>query len=423
MTVKNKVFNYLIIGCGLLGILFLLPQCQSNPFPLKEGIWRATLDRKDGQQVVFNFEVQDSLNQPVIYVFNANDRMRVDSITFYGEDSVYIHMPFFGSHFNAKINKKGNLQGVWTKNYGKSVAQMPFKAVAGDSTRLPAYSPATQNVSGSWEVSFERRNGTVSKAIGEFKQEGSRVTGTFLTPTGDYRYLQGVVSGDSLRISGFDGCHALLFTALVEKDQLKEGNIYSINSPAGSWYAKKKDYDSLPAAYAVNTLQPGQVKLNLNLRDMKTGKMVSLEDSTYQNKVVIISILGSWCPNCMDETPFLTNYYNKNRQRGIEVLGIDFERTADYEKSRQALQSFFRHFDINYPILFSGVASSDPKLTEKVFPGLPDPIRAFPTTIFIDKAGFVRKIHKGFNGPATGKYYTEFKKEFNTIVDNLLAEG
>ena len=86
------------------------------------------------------------------------------------------------------------------------------------------------------------------------------------------------------------------------------------------------------------------------------------------------------------------------------------------------LQSFFDHFDISYPVLFSGVAASDANLTQKVFPDLPEKINAFPTTIFVDKQGYVRKIHSGINGPATGKYYDQFKEEFKDIVNGLLAE-
>jgi len=49
-------------------------------------------------------------------------------------------------------------------------------------------------------------------------------------------------------------------------------------------------------------------------------------------------------------------------------------------------------------------------------------ISAFPTSIFIDKKGKIRKIDSGFNGPATGEYYTKFKKEFEQFVEKLLAE-
>lgn len=410
-------------GLFLCGVLFLSAGCGPDLPALKEGIWRATLDREDGQQVVFNFEVTDSSGRQVIDIFNANERMRVDSIAF-SHDSVYIQMPFFDSHFSARINGDGSLQGVWTKNYGTRLATMPFRAFPNDSLRLPAYLPAGHNISGSWAASFPRRNGDTLKAIGLFDQQGSRVTGTFLTPTGDYRYLQGVISGDTLKLSGFDGAHALLFTALVDSaaSALSDGKIYSVNSKAQSWLAEKKDYDSLPAAYAVNTIKPGTVKLGFSLEDLETGKKVSLQDSLYRDKVVVIQILGSWCPNCMDEAPFLSEYYDENHQRGVEIVGVAFERTADREKSKQALQPFLEHFDVKYPVLLSGVALSDPDLTKKVFPHLPEPIQAFPTTIFIDRSGYVRKIHKGFNGPATGKYYTEFKEEFNAIVDGLLAE-
>lgn len=74
---------------------------------------------------------------------------------------------------------------------------------------------------------------------------------------------------------------------------------------------------------------------------------------------------------------------------------------------------------IPYEILFagkSGVASAS-----KALPAI-NGIEAFPTTIFIDKKGAVRKVHTGFNGPATGKFYDEFKVEFNQLVDSLLAE-
>ena len=36
-------------------------------------------------------------------------------------------------------------------------------------------------------------------------------------------------------------------------------------------------------------------------------------------------------------------------------------------------------------------------------------VLSYPTSIFIDKTGKVRKIHTGFNGPATGEKFTEFK--------------
>ena len=49
-------------------------------------------------------------------------------------------------------------------------------------------------------------------------------------------------------------------------------------------------------------------------------------------------------------------------------------------------------------------------------------LNSYPTSIFIDKKGNVRKIHTGFNGPATGDKYSEFIVEFESFVVELLSE-
>ena len=41
--------------------------------------------------------------------------------------------------------------------------------------------------------------------------------------------------------------------------------------------------------------------------------------------------------------------------------------------------------------------------------------------LLINKEKF-RKIHTGFNGPATGAKYQEFQKEFNQFIEQLTQE-
>jgi len=59
--------------------------------------------------------------------------------------------------------------------------------------------------------------------------------------------------------------------------------------------------------------------------------------------------------------------------------------------------------------------------TAKALPEV-EKVSSYPTTIFIDKKGKVRKIYTGYNGPATGLFYEEFKQDFNALMDQLLAE-
>src|SRR5699024_2280881 len=216
--------------------------------------------------------------------------------------------------------------------------------------------------SGNWNTEFP--NGELDlKAIGAFTQKNEKVTGTFLTPAGDFRYLEGVVSGDTLKLSGFDGGHASLWTALIQDSLLTQGRFYSINEEPIAWESVKSKSDELPPSYAMNTIPQGTVKADLSFKDMRTGQPVSLQDDQYKNKVVIVDFLGSWCPNCYDETNFLIDYYKKNRQRGVEIIGLDFERYADFEKSLNLMKnSFFKRFDIPYPVLYSGVSSTDRRL-------------------------------------------------------------
>lgn len=402
--------------------LFLFSQCSSKKSTeLKNGIWRAELQREDGNNIVFNFNVKDSLGRKTIQVFNADESLTVDSIII-REDSVFIQMPFFGSHFEAKLHQGNELTGQWIIDYGSRKERMPFQALQGDSVRFSVDSDSHHDISGSWETVFGSGENETN-AIGLFEQDGNIVTGTFLTPTGDYRYLQGVISGDSLRISGFDGCHAILFTAKIdENDRITDGKVFSINREPRSWHAERKEFDSLPDTYATKNIPQGSVKADFTLKDMRTLEDISIQDEKFKGKVVVVQILGSWCPNCMDETPFMIDYYNKNKHKGFEVIGVDYERTDDFDKSKKALNSFFNRFEINYPVLFSGVASSDPERTEKVFPNLPVKISAFPSSIFIDREGFIRKVHSGFSGPATGKYHEQYKEEFHGIVEALLSE-
>jgi thiol-disulfide isomerase/thioredoxin len=256
-----------------------------------------------------------------------------------------------------------------------------------------------------------------------FEQSGhGKVTGTFRTATGDYRYLEGMISGDSVRLSGFDGGHAILFTAKLDNDStITRADYYSGLSGHETWTARKSATVQLTDGYELTKLKPGENRLNFRFASTN-GDSVSLQDEKFKNKVVVVQILGSWCPNCMDETAFLSEYYKLNQSKGVEVIGLAYERSTSYNESKKALEPFQRRFGVQYPFLVTGVAVSDTLRAQKTLPQL-EAIKPFPTTIFIDKKGNVRKIHTGFDGPATGKYYEVFKQEFDEAINVLLNEN
>jgi peroxiredoxin len=418
---EREIFPYRI-AFGFCLFVFALVSIHwlEKPVELKNGFWRATIQRPDGQQIVFNFQSKDSAGKKIIYVINGQEHLLVDSIRTLA-DSVFIEMPFFESGFRAQINKEGNLEGIWIKKYGERIQTLPFEAVYNAKERFKISAPPVANISGRWVTEFKTKHNS-DTIVAEFKQEGSHLSGTFLDPTGDYRYLDGVVSGDSLKLSTFDGAHAFLFTAKIDNNKkISGGKFYSGARSILDWNAVKNAKAEVADGFGETKLRPGSGKINFTFPNSTDGSEVSINDKKYQGKVVVIQILGSWCPNCMDETQFLSDYYDKNHQRGVEIIGLSYERTTDFTESQKALQPFKKRFNVQYPILITGVTVSDSLRAEKTLPQL-ESINAFPTTIFVDKKGNISKIESGYAGPATGEHYKEFKKEFNKIIDELLAE-
>lgn len=379
---------------------------------LKTGTWRGVLQSAAGE-LPFNFEVKDTAKRQLLYIINAGERLKVTDIKTDG-DSVFIRMPLFDSEFRLK-QEDGKLAGQFIKHLGERDAATPFTAQHGQNWRFfeKPEAPA-HNISGRWLAVFGD-GADRDTTVGEFKQTGNRITGTFLTTTGDYRYLEGSVSGNKLYLSCFDGGHSFLFTADIKDAQTLTGGQWG-RTP---WTAVKNPNAKLPDAYSLTVLKPGYKKIEFSFPDLN-GQKVSLNDTRFKNKVVILQIMGSWCPNCMDETAYLVNYYKKYHKKGVEIAGLAYERTADFEKSKKAVLQEKNHFNIPYPLLLTGYTSNK-KEAAKSLPMLSS-VLAFPTTIIIDKKGEVRKIYTGFSGPGTGSYYTDFVNEFERLTESLLAE-
>jgi peroxiredoxin len=383
------------------------------------GAWFGELLREDGKKIRFHFDIRKEKNKPVLYIINAAERLKVDRIRF-KKDSVFFEMPVFESVFRARILSKDQWQGSWTKGTSTKPQVMPFLAYKQSSVPVAQPSKAVADITGRWAITFTKPDQKTRPAIGEWQQKGNTLHGTVLTPTGDYRYLTGLVSDDSLQLSTFDGSHAFLLTAKIDKNnKLVNGYFYSGATGVEPWVAYKDANAVLPDIAAMQ-LKDGEEKLHFRFPGLDK-KMVSINDPKFVNKVVVIQIMGSWCPNCMDETAFLSDYYRQNKQRGIEIIGLAYEYSTDWERSKASIQKFKDRFHVQYPILNTGVTVSDSLRTEKTLPELTQ-IKSFPSTIFIDKKGRVAKIVAGFEGPGTGIHYAEMKKEFEATVDRLLKE-
>ncbi len=394
---------FIIAGYALLS-------CDSSKdVQLKPGIWRGILNIQD-HELPMNFEVKRG-KKLKIYLINAEERIELDEGMIKG-DSLYLPMHIFDADIKARITET-TISGKWTKNYEDDYS-LSFEAVYGDSDRFKKTTASTTFAS-KWRVTFvHHEEGDTTEAVGIFQKNNDKMTGTFLTPIGDYRYLEGTASEQEMKLTTFDGGHAFLFTASRVTEDSITGDFWSGVEWHETWYAVRDENAALPNPDSLTFIKEGYHKLDFEFPNLN-GDMVSLSD--YQGKPLVISIFGSWCPNCLDETRFLKKWYDENKNRGVEVLGLAYEAKPDFEYARNRVLKMKQKLGVDFDYLIAGI--NDKEAAAKTLPML-NHVLAFPTTIFIDRNGEVQRIHTGFTGPGTGHYYDQFVKEFNKTVDNLL---
>ena len=308
------------------------------------------------------------------------------------------------------------MEGVWIKNY--SDARIPFKAYFGKDHRFTTLrKEPVADVSGNWAVTFGKPGEEPYPGVAEFRQNGNYLTGTFRTETGDYRYLEGTVQADRLYLSVFDGSHAFLFEAQIQEGGgALVGTFRSGRSYITGWTAERDDNAELASPDELTQLTT-DAPLSFTFPDVD-GNPVSLDDPRFAGRPKLVTIFGTWCPNCRDEADFLKDYLASNDTGDLQVLSLAFERYGpDDDRSRAAIRRYRENMNVDWPILLAG--SSDKDEASRALPML-NRVISYPTMLFVDRDNRVRRIHTGFNGPATSKY-AEFKTSFDRSIQELLA--
>ncbi|MEZ4917598.1 MAG: hypothetical protein R2792_00710 [Saprospiraceae bacterium] len=310
------------------------------------------------------------------------------------------------------------MQGYW-KVLTKENYQIPFHAIAGEDFRFTTLkkTPARE-ISGQWAAYFGIDKNQEEKAIGEFVQNGNQLSGTFRTETGDYRYLEGTIQGNKFWLSCFDGSHAFLFSGKINGDSLS-GEFRSGSHYRTLWTAWQDPNFELGDPDTLSRIRTGAAPIQFSL-PATTGENLEFPGPYFDNKISIITIMGTWCPNCKDEEKFLTQYLkdHPDQAKHIAVASIGFERNKEPDAAIQHLALYQKRMEIPFAMAYGGEAKKE--VAEQVFPAL-DHVLSFPTMLILDQNQQVRFVHTGFSGPATSKY-TEFKSEFEHRIAEMLAE-
>jgi peroxiredoxin len=382
------------------------------------GLWRVTLALPGGD-LPFGLELARSADGKLTAtLLNGSERSKLTDIR-QQDAQLELGMPGYQNRLIATI--QGDLlsgEVAMVRKEGE-LQHIPLRARRNQSHRFFA-SPMQggAQAGGRWAVKFTESDGKTYAAVGEFQQQGSNVSGTFLTGTGDHRYLSGEVRGQDLYLATFDGGHAFLYRAQFKKPDRIEGTFWSGLHSVETFVAERNDAASLGDAENVTRVRHAATRLKFRFPDVD-GKMVSLSDARFKGKAVIVTLAGSWCPNCHDEAAYLAPLYRQWRERGVEIVTLMFERFGDFAQAATATRTFRQQFGIDYPTLIAGVSDKDDAASK--LPEL-NGVFAFPTTLFIGRDGTVRSIHTGFSGPATGAHYQALQRDFAARVEALLSE-
>ena len=395
-------------------VLLFTAGCKKTDSTLKPGPWRGII-RMQGMDLPFNFIIDSTAQGYQARIRNGEEQLLLDEIRT-DDDSVVMTMHIFDAELKAKIDGD-SMRGFFIKNYETNY-RLPFRAAAGQKFRFEkADADPKVDFSGTYEVTFVNEKDT-TQAVGIFKQDGTVVTGTFLTPLGDYRWLEGNVVNDKLMLSVLDGNHAFIFSATKNIDQTLTGDYYSGRAWHQTWTGKLNPEAKMPDPASLTGLKEGYEKIDFSFPD-ETGKIFSSIDERFKSKPLIIQILGTWCPNCMDETRFLSDWYRRNNDLGVEIVGLAFEAKDEFTYAAERVKKMKTKIGVDYPVLIAG--NKDKKKAAEALPALREFV-AFPTTIYVGRDGKVKKIHTGFSGPGTLKYYDQFVQDFNTTIKELLSE-
>lgn len=358
-----------------------------------------TLDNPSSEaRQVLSFQLQDSVfaNIDVVVtenrwtVYNGREAIELQAL---GSQSY--HVPVF----NGTMNLETSTKGVWVDSLRPTTDGGPYRV---GFELLPYQLIACQPISGTWDVWFgESDTSTPARSQLDLAADGNHIAGTVRTPTGDYRFLSGHFNGEKLVLQTFDGAHLFRFDAELTGNEWVNGHFYSGNHYQTTWSGKAAaPWNAQVELYTTN---PPLDSLIVRYFDQDGVPQIQRLLPT-NHKVKIVDILGTWCPNCMDEVRLLKELQGPS----VELLSVAFERPKDAALAYQRIHSFQKEMGLDWDVLWGGKA--DKQAAANAFPFL-DEVISFPTTLFIQSDGTVR-VHSGFNGPATGQRYIEEQAVF-----------
>ena len=415
MPLKPTITLFFVFILALHGCKESADSVQTkNASIVESGNWRFVMDLGD-KLLPFNAVIDLDNSEPRFIVMNANEEIQLENVRFFN-DSIKAYFPVFQSELSLRIESPSLLSGKWI-NHNKENYSIPVMAEYNRNFRFTP-SKSSADIASKYKVVFDPNGTKPWNAILKVSNNEGKLEGTFLTETGDYRFLDGNIMNGKIYLSTFDGSHAFYFESDIRGDSLHNGQFLSGSHYQTSWLGSANQNFELRSPDDLTYIKKGYNYFDFSLPN-QDGDTVSWNDLDLQGKVVIVDIMGSWCPNCLDANRSIQKLISTYNKEDIAVLTIAFEKTTDLQKARSRIIKMQEKLGLPEGFIFGGKANK--QSASNAFPML-NHIMSYPTLIFIDKNREVRQIYTGFYGPGTGKYYDQFMKETDSLLQEMVNE-
>jgi len=376
--------------------------------------WRFTLNL-NGHSLPFNGTFSNvEKRSATLTLRNADEKIRIDDVIL-RNDSVIAALPFFNTEMHLRVESPYMLSGTWI-NLDKDDYRIPLTAEQGQNFRF-TNTGSELELPSKYMAKFELGTEKEYPAVLLLENNSGKLSGTFLTETGDYRYLEGNIMNNSIYLSTFDGSHAFYFRAEINGDSLVNGIFKSGKTYQTDWMAFADSTATLKNPREITTIESSDpIDFNLPNQD---GEMVDWAGLDLEGKVVVLDIMGTWCPNCMDASRALKELTTPYSENDLVVIPVLFEYRDDLKQARKAFSAYSSELNIPEKFLFGGRASK--KIATKKFPML-STISSFPTLVFVGRDRQVAEVYTGFYGPGTGEYYNEFMRNKKQLLARLVND-
>lgn len=325
-------------------------------------------------------------------------------------DSAYILAAFDG-HFSGSWSD-GEFSGFWWDRLrgGEYKIQLSGRLEANQAkwvTGQSASAPPT-----SWKFYLPATD-SVPMGTLFLHESASFIQGTIATPTGDLRYLTGSVNPSGVwELGTFDGAHLYQLVGQKIGSQWM-GVFYSGNHYSGEFRAEPFTDEAVLLPNSASLLKG--VPFSMKYLSPEGDSLVLTLDQL-PAEVTVIDLIGTWCPNCLDEIQLLKQLQEDYPSVGF--LSAAFERQTEPSRAYQRIEQYRQALSIPWEVVLCGPANKSE--AQSCFPMLSQ-VKSFPTTLFIHRDG--RMIaHSGFNGPATGSAYEAEVAVFKKHIDSLLTQ-